>query len=61
MTVLPAKASIRRPRLRRRWDRSRSSDALEHLREEFALWTALWTGFPLSNELDRTRTERSRR
>jgi hypothetical protein len=31
---------------------ARHSGALKHLLEEFTLWTALWAGFPLSDELD---------
>ena len=58
MTVAPAEASIRRFGLRQGWDRLRSSDALKSLLEEFALWTAVWTGFPLSAELDLERRRR---
>jgi hypothetical protein len=60
MTVVPTKTSLRRPGLRQRWDRLRRSDALQNLLEEFALWTALWMGFPLSDKPDLTRKERSR-
>jgi hypothetical protein len=60
MTVVPTKMSLRRLRLRQRWDRLRRSDARQTLLEEVALWTALWTGFPLSDKPDLTRKERSR-
>lgn len=59
MTVAPAVTSIRRLGLRQRWDRLHSSEALKNLLEEFALWTALWMGFPLSNDLDVARKQRS--
>jgi len=31
----------------RSWDRPGRPDVLKHLFEEFALWTAFWTGFPV--------------
>jgi hypothetical protein len=60
MTVAPAEISIRRLGLRQGWERLRSSDALGNLLEEFALWAAVWTGFPLSDKPDLTPRERSR-
>jgi hypothetical protein len=37
----------------RKWcEQLRHSSGLKDLLEEFALWTAPWTGFPLSDELD---------
>jgi hypothetical protein len=47
MTAVPTKMSMRRLGFRQRWDRH--SDARKALLEEFALWTALWMGFPLSD------------
>jgi hypothetical protein len=49
MTVVSAKTSLRRAGVRQQWDRLRRSDALQNMFEEFALWTALWMGFPLSD------------
>jgi hypothetical protein len=60
MTVVPTKMSMRRLGFRQRWDRLRHSDARKALLEEFALWTAVWMGFPLSDKPDLTRKERSR-
>jgi hypothetical protein len=59
MTDATTTAPIRRLGLRERWAWLRHSDALKNLLEEFALWTAPWTGFPLSGELDPSRNERS--
>jgi hypothetical protein len=38
--------------LRERCEQLHHSGALKDLLDEFALWTALWTGFPLTNELN---------
>ena len=61
MTVAPAETSIRRPGLRQKWRRLPSSDAIEHLLEESALWTALWAGYPLYDKPDLARNQRSQR
>jgi hypothetical protein len=47
MRHVATEASIRRLGVRKRREQLRHSGALKHLLEEFALWTALWTGFPL--------------
>jgi hypothetical protein len=36
--------------LRERCEALRHSDALKALLEEYALWTALWTGYPLYDD-----------
>jgi hypothetical protein len=59
MTGASTDASLRRLGLREKWACLRHSDALKNLLEEFAFWTALWTGFPLCDELDPSRQERS--
>lgn len=45
--------------IRKRWEELRQSDTLKDLLKESALWTALWTGFPLSDELDRAQVSAS--
>lgn len=52
MRHVATEASIRRLGVRKRREQLRHSGALEHLLEEFALWTALWTGFPLYDDPD---------
>jgi hypothetical protein len=45
----PATSDVptRRPAVPERWGRLRRFDALEDLLNEFAVWAAPWTGFPL--------------
>jgi hypothetical protein len=50
MSDVALEAPIRRLGVRNRRVQLRHSGALKHLLEEFALWTALWTGFPLSHD-----------
>jgi hypothetical protein len=52
MRHVATEASIRRLGVRKRREQLRHSGALKHLLEEFALWTALWTGFPLYDDPD---------
>jgi len=52
MTDVATDAPPRRLRIRKKWEELRHSDTLKDLLKESALWTALWTGFPLSDELD---------
>jgi hypothetical protein len=44
-------ARPRRFRVRKSWERLRQSERLGELLEEFLLWTAVWTGFPVADEL----------
>jgi hypothetical protein len=60
MTDATTEAAIQRARLRERWEHLCRSDALRNLLEEVALWTALWTGFPLSSD-EHAALNRSRR
>jgi hypothetical protein len=59
MTDFATAAPPRRVGLRTLWDEVHHSEALKHLLEEFDLWTALWTGFPISGELGLAQDNRS--
>lgn len=58
MTETTARTPTPRLRVRERWEHLRHSDAVKDLLADFTLWTALWSGFPLSKD-ELARKERS--
>jgi hypothetical protein len=48
MSASTIDARTRRLGVRKRWERFRQSDRLKDLLDEFLLWTAVWTGFPIT-------------
>jgi hypothetical protein len=50
-----------RQSVRQSCEQLRHSERLTNLLEEFALWTALWTGFPVADDLERAQTRSTTR